>query len=591
MISSHRRPIFSGTGLLSLLLALLTLLFCGCEVLFPEYSRESAAQPAESEAVDPRQMPRFSEIVYTRPDLEALCGNFDALCGDLTENRLSRRDALSRLQTVYREYNDFYTMRSVAELRYYHDITDSFYADEFDWFLESEPEVDQCFVALCRSSANCELAYYLDYAFWGGWVVEEYGDTDDAPESSSWDSAFYDLIRQENAILSEYHRITADPTVFWQGEERSYLELSWDDSLGSDEWTQISSLYYEKYTPILGELYIRLVKVRQQMADYLGLSGYEEYAYYALYDRDYSPAKADGLLTDIREILVPVYTELGIQARWNQFRYTELNEAENLEALGCAAEAMGGSIAEAYEDLERYELYDIAVSEKKGDTSFQCYLYSYNQPFVFVKTEGFSDDILNFGHEFGHFTDAWYNYNATDNNDLCEVFSQGMEYLLLSRVPEDYREELTEFKLLDTLDTFLGQGSFAEFEHEVYARPAAEWTVEELNALSLRLARDYGYLRSDAEEYYGKNWIDITHFFDRPFYVVSYCVSNAAAFQIYERECAEPDAGLDCWNDMLPRNRDSFLETVIRQGGLEDPFAPGRMEKVAALLREKLGGG
>lgn len=238
--------------------------------------------------------------------------------------------------------------------------------------------------------------------------------------------------------------------------------------------------------------------------------------------------------------------------------------------------------------MKRYELYDIDISEKKGSSSYQCYLYSYEVPFVFVKTEGFSDDILNFGHEFGHFVEAWNNCDRTESEDLAEVFSQGMEYLLLSYVPEDYRVELTACKLMDTVDTFAEQGSFAEFEHEVYSRPAAEWTPEALEELSLRLAKSYGYFQPGKEEYYAKSWIDVPHFFQRPFYVVSYCVSNDAAFQIYALECEKEGKGLACWNKMLPRYSDSFLKTVMDQGGLEDPFAEDRMQQVAELVRKML---
>ena len=328
--------------------------------------------------------------------------------------------------------------------------------------------------------------------------------------------------------------------------------------------------------------------VRQEKAAYFGYDSYEEYAYDWLYERDYSPDETKSLLEQIRTELAPLYDELSLNDRWDALRYTEVNERENLEAIRTAAKAMGGTILDAYQDMERYELYDIDVSEKKGDLSYQTYLYSYDNPFVFVKTEGWSDDILSFGHEFGHFVDAWYNYNGTDNNDLAEVFSQGMEYLLLTRVPEDYREELTEYKLLDTVDTFTQQGSFAEFEREVYARPAAEWTPESLNELSLKLAKDYGYFQEGQEDYYAKSWIDINHFFDNPFYVVSYIVSNDAAFRIYELECEKAGNGLAVWNKLLPRDRDGFLETLENQGGLEDPFAAGRMKEIADLMREKL---
>ena len=548
-------------------------------------SSDPTEQTQEADQSGNAGMTKFSQIVYERPDLEALTADFEGLTADLKEEKLTVEQGVSRLNEVYEAYDDFYTMDVIAELRYYHDVTDSFYADECDWFLENEPAVDQLFEELCYASANCSNAKELDEAFWGGWVVDAYGGQE---ESGSLDPEYVAIAQKENAILAEYRRVTADPTVTWRGEERSYWELEEDDSISWDDWVEIRDLYYDKYEPILGEIYIRLVEVRQEEAAFFGCDSYEAFAYDWLYERDYGPEEADGLLEQIRTELAPLYAELSLNERWDALRYTEVNGAENLEALNVATKTMGGKIRLAFRDLDRYELYDVDVSEKKGSVSYQTYLYSYDNPFVFVKTEGYSDDILSFGHEFGHFVDAWYNHNGTSSRDLAEVFSQGMEYLLLTRVPEDYREELTDYKLLDTVDTFTQQGSFAEFEHQVYARPAAEWTPESLNELSLQLAKDYGYFREGMEDYYAKSWIEITHFFDNPFYVVSYCVSNDAAFQIYELECAQAGDGLAVWNKMLPRDRDGFLETVVDQGGLEDPFAAGRMKEIADLMREKL---
>lgn len=529
-------------------------------------------------------MPKFSEIVYTRPDLAAITADYEALIGDLEGNKLSEKQAVPRLEACYDQYNAFFTMSIVAELRYDHDITDSYYAGEYEWFLDTEPEMDSLFGRLCSASANCDIGEALDEAFWGGWTVDAYRGKD----NRTHDETFAELQKKENAILAEYFRVTADATVSWRGEERAFYDLQQDDTLTMKEWNEIASLYYNKYAPVFGDIYLRLVGVRQEQAAYLGMDSYEDYAYTYLYGREYGPEQAEVILSHIQTDLAPLYDELSLNSRWERMRYTEVNEAENLEAITVAADAMGGTIQSACEEMKRYELYDIDISEKKGSSSYQCYLYSYEVPFVFVKTEGFSDDILKFGHEFGHFVEAWNNCDRTESEDLAEVFSQGMEYLLLSYVPEDYRVALTACKLMDTVDTFAEQGSFAEFEHEVYSRPAAEWTPEALEELSLRLAKSYGYFQPGKEEYYAKSWIDVPHFFQRPFYVVSYCVSNDAAFQIYALECEKEGKGLACWNKMLPRYSDSFLKTVMDQGGLEDPFAEDRMQQVAELVRKML---
>ena len=128
----------------------------------------------------------------------------------------------------------------------------------------------------------------------------------------------------------------------------------------------------------------------------------------------------------------------------------------------------------------------------------------------------------------------------------------------------------------------------ASFYEEEEEEPEEELTVENLNAISLQTAKDYGYFEEGAEDYYAMSWIDITHFFEQPWYVISYCVSNDAAFQIYQAELAEAGAGLALYEAILPRESDGFLDTIEEQGGMESPFATGRMESTAALIREAL---
>ena len=83
-------------------------------------------------------------------------------------------------------------------------------------------------------------------------------------------------------------------------------------------------------------------------------------------------------------------------------------------------------------------------------------------------------------------------------------------------------------------------------------------------------------------------WMDITHLFEYPFYVISYPVSLDVAMQIYELEVGEEGAGLEKYFEMLPRDYDSFMETVTA-GGLESPFAEGGLASIAALIADTIG--
>ena len=58
-------------------------------------------------------------------------------------------------------------------------------------------------------------------------------------------------------------------------------------------------------------------------------------------------------------------------------------------------------------------------------------------------------------------------------------------------------------------------------------------------------------------------WIDIQHFFIAPFYVISYCISNDAALQIYQAELKD-GSGLDVYRGLMSRSADNNPVLVRR---------------------------
>lgn len=567
-------------------------LLCGCTSIPALLSKLDIPDKTEKETIS-----TFSEIAYVRPDMDAISAQYETTVAMHADS--SKSELLDALQTCWEQYLDFYTMSTVAEIRSYIDMTDTYYADEAAFCTDAQPQMDQLFEQLQIASANCDLAEELEEGFWGDGLISTYGYADDGIDDEGDHTDHYEgtytdeyvaLLQEESRLLTVYRNELSDPTVLYKGVEASYRELCSDESLSDEEYNEVNMAYYDKYSEILGEIYIDLVDVRQQIAAYLGYDSYEAYAYDWVYGRDYTPAQADKLLEDIRTWLAPLYRRANEEGLWDEVEYAEVDEQDIFRKVQIVAQKLGGEIAESFGCLTQHELYDISISDKKMEMSYQTYLDSYDVPFVLVKTYGYDDDALSFAHEFGHFVDSYVNYNGTYSLELSEVFSQSMEYLLLCTLPEEQLGDLTAIKLLDTLDTYTQQGSFAQFEREVYAIPAEELTVEKLNELSLQNAEDYGYAEEDMEDYYAESWIDIGHFFEYPFYVVSYCVSNDAAFQIYQLELEQSGAGLAQFNSLLPRDNDGFLDTLKAQSDLESPFAAGRMEKTAQTVQEFLWG-
>jgi oligoendopeptidase F len=224
--------------------------------------------------------------------------------------------------------------------------------------------------------------------------------------------------------------------------------------------------------------------------------------------------------------------------------------------------------------------------------SFETYLNDYEAPFLFVNSEGTNEDILTFAHEFGHYSDAYVNLNAYETVDLAETYSQAMEYLVLSRLDEQLDEEevdnLARIKMIDTVEMFVEQASYAEFEHRVYALGAENLSAEVLNETARQVAKEYGYYVYRYDEFFSLSWIDIPHYFEQAFYIVSYPISDDLAMQIFDLERGEAGAGMRRYLDNLERDFSGILG-LVDAGGFESPFAPGRVAAIAATAREILG--
>jgi len=529
-------------------------------------------------------VPHFADIVYSRPDLETLRG----LSAELKE-ALSNGERIGKIMAIldecYEEYDDYDTMYTVAEIRSYADLTDEYYAGEYAWCDENYYIVQQLFDEIYFACGASELADELEERyFWEGFA-EEYSEGSE----SFYSDESVALMQRESELLSESRALLTAPTVKINGVEVDYYSYL-NESESDDEYYGAQKLYYEKYNPLLAEVYIELVRVRNELASVLGFESYEQFQY-AYNEREYEPAAAHAYIADIKEHIVPLYTEAVLNGAWSELRYDALDETALHDTVFGVAKAMGGAIYEAFSFMTEHGMYDARLDANKASLSFQSYLRRYDAPFLFIDPYGDTTDILTFSHEFGHYADAYINYNAYETVDVSECFSQAMEYLVLCYsgevLSEEERENLVRMKMLDTLDMYVQQASFAEFERIVYAAGADALSAEYLNELSLELAEEYGYCEAGFEYYYAMSWIDVTHFFEVPFYVITYPVSNDIAMQIYELELAESGKGLEKFLEMLPRTSGYLFET-IDSAGLESPFEPGRIQKVAEDIRKSL---
>lgn len=588
--------------LLSLLLAL-SVLLQGCLMPFPsdrfDYLTEETTEPtkptdrgepAEADSYLPYdEFPRpeeaelepvaFEDMEYTRPDAAALCKALGEL-EKLVKNGGSFDEVGAAFEAAYSDYSLFNTMDSLSYIRHTIDLNDEYYETENNWCEEQSPLIEQalekCYIAMGQSDLRDRLEEE--------YFTEDFFDFYDENQIYSNDRVVK-LMQKDNDLQAQYMALQSDQTIEWNGEEVLYEDIIGDESLDYDSYLMAYQLYYNKYNPQVGEIFAEMIRTRNEIAKELGYDTFADFAYSYYYDRDYTPEEAENYLSDIAAELAPMY----FYAVYGAQSTTPCSTDEVLDLFEKTVYRFGGEFATSYEFMQAYDLMDITDSSSKMPGSYVTYLSSYQMPFLYVSPTGKLDDLLTCCHEFGHFVDGFVNCNGTSSIDCNEIFSQGLEFLSLSRaeLDDDEREALTISKVADSLMTFVSQAAYAEFELRAYALPDDQLNTEGLNALFLECMEEFGQSYTGMEDIIAPGWIDIQHFLIAPYYVISYCVSNDAALQIFQLE-EENGTGLETYRALMSTSSGNTILALLEENGMESPFEPGRVEELADFFEDYL---
>lgn len=587
-------------ALLPILLLVLSILLQGCtaqelfrfgsvEAPFAESTSETPTEAEEyppytpyTEYERPETAPlaevAFRDITYERPDADGLRARFGQLQA-LVESGADCDEILQAYYPLEEEYVYFGTMGQYAYIRYTLNLNDTYFDEEYNWCEEQSPLIEQaaekCFIAMGKSDQReaLEQAYFEEGFF----------DYYDENQIYSNDRVV-ELMQQESELQSEYMALQSDMTIAWNGEECLVEELLADPDLGYTDMLAIYQLYYEKYNPLAAELYAKLIRVRREIAQELGYESYADFAYEYYYDRDYTPAQVEQYTADIALEMAGLYYA-AVSSGYSE----DMDMDTAMALLQDTAYRFGGEVATAYDYMTAYGLYDTTESTSKMPGSYMTYLPAYGMPFMYVSPTGTIDDFLTATHEFGHFVDGYVNCNATSSVDCAEIFSQGLEFLALSRadLTRQEREGLTEAKLGDALMVFLGQACYAEFEHRAYSLPDDQLTAEKLNLLFLQCMEEFGMSMYGMEDIIAPGWIDVQHFFIAPYYIIGYCVSNDAALQIYQIE-EETGEGFEAYTTLMHNSGGNTILALLKSADMESPFAEGRIAELADFFSDHL---
>lgn len=560
--------------------------------LFGDHAEEtvapmSTATPQPTAASDPTPSPtpyvsiiqndagvKFSDMVYTRPDTDALRASIEALQADFDAGESNAETLLSRYAEIVDAYDAAEAQMSLAYVLYSFDVTQEHYQSEYNDLVVELTDLDVVLTDL--SIALFDDARTADA------MQRTYGDdfirtVREGRELNS--SRIREYVEREQELVSEYDALRTTYVYRKDGKTYTMEDIAAVADTDYEEYARLYDAYYAGFNKQAGKIFLKLVKVRNSIAETLGFETYTEYMY-RCYGRDYTPAEAKQLHEAVKTYIVPEYFDDLLSFHYDDG--FEMLDTISLSFDGFVAKLkeelkeVSPQALEALEYMLKNELYTATVSENKMASDYTTYLGAYDSPFLFTQ---WTDDVYSAGtimHELGHFTrfciepaDSW---SVTDPLDILEIDSQGLEMLLIHEYDDFYgkaADAAEKNHLLDGMYALIAGCMEDEFQQAVYADP--DMDLEEMNALYKQLADEYGMVALYG--YTGTEWAMIPHTFQSPLYYISYAVSVIPALELWAMAQWNEELAAETYLKLLQRPVYAELRELMADVGLSDPLS------------------
>lgn len=407
------------------------------------------------------------------------------------------------------------------------------------------------------------------------------------------------LYEEEDRLIQEYDAII-EKGVAVQAEGRLWTaeELERSD-VDADTYAAVSQALIAGRYQAAGELYLRLVRLRTDLARRAGYDDYAQYAYEALYTRDYSLEDAAALRAMAKRCVLPLQLRLLEQTSEQELRAlsvrSRMSGEEVLDAIQPFAEGFDGEMGKTFRFLRDHRLYDIEYGQAKLPTCYTVALPAYGSAFIFNSPYGDYQDLSDTVHEFGHFFetfhctqhDLWADFNI----DVGEIHSQALELMFTEQAGElfgaRYGEVYQNAVLYNILDSILDGCLYDEFQTAAYQNP--EMSVEELNILFQTLSREYGYSYDSGAEG-DPTWVENAHTFQNPLYFISYATSALSALDLWFSYLDHPREAREVYLELSALSLSLPYRAAAEAAGLRDIFDGETIPALAEALEAHLDG-
>lgn len=536
---------------------------------------------------------KFADLEYVRPDGEAILAKMEEARALLTD-KANMEKVSALFDSIGDDFAMVQTMYSLCNIQAYQDVTSEAW-DEMEVLGEMASNLSDQLSILIKDILNSDCAAFLAEQL-DEESIEYYKNYTPMTEEQLAFAA------QEAALESEYQTAAANlPTVEIDGvayDADSIYTAAVTGAISVETYNTYGTELAQAKNALLGEIYMRMVELRQAEARSYGYDNYAEYAYAEIYSRDYTIEEIRDFHAAVKAYIAPLLSDVQDFFYANYAGNETLIAIDSTDYTGDAAldiiepylAKMSDELLETFTFMREGGYYDSTYSETKAPAGFTTDLTAYGAPFFFNAPSGSLYDFTTAVHEFGHYNESYWGSHEfidyTKNIDTAEVHSQGMELMFSHWYPEIFGEGADGvecYLLLNLLNSIVDGCLHDELQQYVYCTP--DVTLQQINQKYRTLMTEYGQVPADDPRTEMYSWVDIPHTFTSPCYYISYAVSAAGAFSFW----------LDAQREDYYEALDNYLEFTALPGlytftesfeqvGLEAPIDPDYIRALAGDL-------
>ena len=543
-------------------------------------------------------MLKFTEMPYTRPDMETAKAEVAALTARLTE-----APDYATAKAVFLEYQEaqkhLMTLCTLAEIRHSIDTRDEFYDGEVKYINAAMPEVQE--YAQGFTAALLKSPFRADFA-------AEYGDLMFVNAEIALKSFSPEIIPEmqaENDLTMAYEKLLASAQIPFEGGTYTLSQLTPfktdpDDARRLAAW-KAEGQWYKENQAELDRIYDELTHLRDTMGKKLGYEGYTTLGYYRMGRNCYGEADVKKFRAAVVKYLVPVADAIYRDQAERLGKTYPLSFADNAlmfrsgnpRPAGTAEDILkqgdkfydelSTETSEFFRTMRKRELLDVLSTEGKAGGGYCTGIPDYEVPFIFANFNGTQGDVEVVTHEAGHAFACWMNRDRVPMDymwpsmEACEVHSMSMEFFAWPWAEGFFGEDTRKFlysHLAGAL-TFIPYGTLVDhFQHEVYARP--DMTPAERHGVWKELLGVYmPWVKLDGDiPFYaeGEGWQRQSHIYGSPFYYIDYCLAQTVSLRFWA--LIQNDLS-NAWAHYMAYTKEGGSKTftdLLKHAGLDTPF-------------------